>query len=85
MISEVLIETSTLVIMEVGLVTISGRAGSTTSVRDAGLVITFSSLVVRIGSVSETTGISLTDVVGSETGSVTTVPSASLVSLVGSG
>ena len=70
--------------MKVGLVTISGRASST-SVGDVGLVITFSSVVVRIGNVYETTGISPTDVVESVIGSVTTIPSASLVPLAGSG
>ena len=57
--------------------TISGKGGSTTNVGEVGLIITFSSAVVKMGSVGETTGISLTDVVGSEIGSVTTVPLAS--------
>ena len=53
--------------------TISGRAGSTTSVGEVGLVITFSSALGKIGGTGKTNGISLTDIVGSEVGSVTTL------------
>ena len=62
----VLIETSTLATTEVGLVTIAGRAGSTTNVGEVGLVITFSSAPGKIGGTGKTNGISLTDIVGSE-------------------
>ena len=72
----VLIKTSTLATIDVGLVTTSGRAGSTTSVGEVGLATTFSFAIGRIGSTGEITGISLTDVVGNEVGSVTTVPSS---------
>ena len=80
----VLIETSTPATTEVGLVTIFGRAGSTTNVGKVGLVITFSSALDKIGGTVKTNGTPLTDIVGSEDGSVTTVPSIPL-SLVGSG
>ena len=73
----VLIETSTPATTEVGLVTISGRAGSTTNVGEVGLVITFSSALGKIGGIDETNGISLTKVDGGKIGSITTVPSAS--------
>ena len=59
--------------------TISGKVGSTTIVGDEGPVITFSSVVPSIGSISKTTGISPIEVVGSEIGYVTTVPSASFL------
>ena len=74
----VLIETSTLATTEVGLVTISWTAGSTTSVGKVGLVITLSSAP------GKTDGTSLVDIIGSGVASVTTVPSTS-VPLAGSG
>ena len=46
--------------MEVGLVTISGRTGLTTSVGDAGMVITLSPVVAKTGGDRETTVISPT-------------------------
>ena len=61
----VFMETSTPATMEVGLVTISGRIGSTTSIRDVGLVIILSPVDVRTGSVKEATSISPTDLAGS--------------------
>jgi len=66
-------ETSTPATMEVGLVTILGRTGSTTNVGDVGLVIILSPVVVRTGSVKEATDISPTDSAGSAIGSVATV------------
>ena len=64
----VLIETSTLATIDVGLVTTSGRVGSITSVGEVGLAITFSFTIGKISSAGETIGSSLTDVVGSEIG-----------------
>ena len=64
--------------------TISGRTGSTTSVGEVGLVITLSSAPGKIDGAGETDGISLTDIVGSKVGSMTTVPSISFP-LAGSG
>ena len=58
--------------------TIFGRAGSTTNVGEVGLVITFSSVLGKIGGTDETNSISLTKVDGGKIGSITTVPSASL-------
>ena len=80
----VLIETSTPATTEVGLVTISGRAGSTTNIGEVGLVTTFSSTLGKIGGTGKTNGTSLIDIVGSKDGSVTTVFSIPLP-LVGSG
>ena len=48
--------------------TFSGGAGSTTSVGEVGLVITFSSTLGKIGGTGKTNDISLTDVVGNEVG-----------------
>ena len=64
--------------------TISGRAGSTTSVGEVGLVITLSSTPGKIEGAGETDGTSLVDIVRSKVASVTAVPSIS-VPLVGSG
>ena len=80
----VLIETSTLATIDVGLVTTSGRVGSTTSVGEVGLAITFSFAIGRICSAGKTTGSSLTDVAVSEICSVTTIPSVFLKPLSGS-
>ena len=52
----VFIETSTLATTEVGLVTTSGRTGSTTSVGEVGLVITLSSAPGKIDGAGETKG-----------------------------
>ena len=79
------IETSTPATMEVGLVTISGRTGSTTSVRDVGLVIILSAVVARTGSVREAIDISPTDSAGSVIGFAAVVSLATLDSPVGSG
>ena len=65
--------------------TTSGRVGSTTSVGEVGLAITFSFAIGRIGSAGKITDSSLTDVVESEIGFVTTIPSVSLKPLSGSG
>ena len=64
--------------------TIPGRAGSTTNVGEVGLVITFSSAPGKMGGTGETDGTSLIDIIGSEMGSMTTVPSIS-APLAGSG
>ena len=64
--------------------TISERAGSTTSVGEVGLVITFSSAPGKIGGAGETDSTLLIDIVGSEVTSVTIVPSIP-VPLAGSG
>ena len=45
----VFIDTSTLITTEVGLVTTPEKAGSTTNVRDVGLVITLRPIVARTG------------------------------------
>ena len=62
--------------------TISERAGSTTSVGEVGLVITLNSAPGKIDGAGETDGISLTDIVGSEIGSVTTAPQFQFLWLV---
>ena len=77
-------KTSTQATTEVGLVTISGRSGSTTNVGEVGLVITFSSALGKIGGTGKINGTSLTDIVESKDGSVTTVPSISFP-LIGPG
>jgi len=78
------IKTNTLAVMEVGLVTILGRTGLTTSVRDVGLVIILSPVVAKTGSIGEATGISPIDLAWSVIGSVTIISSATLESPAGS-
>ena len=80
----VFIDTSTPATIEVGLVTISGRTGSTTSIGDVGLVITLNLVVAKTGDVIETTIISPTGSAGSVIGSAAIISSATLESLAGS-
>ena len=60
------VDTSTPATIEVGLVIIPARTGSTTSVEDVVLVITLSPVVAKTGGVREITVISPTDSAGSD-------------------
>ena len=81
----VFIKISTPTTMEVRLVTILGKTGLTTSVRDVGLVIILNPVVARTGGVKEATSISPTGSAGSAIGSAAIVSLATLNSLVGPG
>jgi len=85
----VFIDTSTLAMTEVGLVTTPGRAGSTTNVRNVRLVITLKLVVTKTSGVRETTVISPTDsagnVISSMEGREALISSVAIKSLACSG